>query len=307
MQLEIYNPTSGQPLPPIEWNFEAIKAWLKDGLAAYKGRVYDETQITQAKKDAANLRKLKDAIDGKRKEVKATYLAPVEEFTKQARELTDMIDAQVGEITAQVKTYDDFRRQEKQAEIEKVYTALIGDLAEMVPYERLHNPKWLNVTYSMTNISEELARSIESIEAALSSINTLDIPPEIAKLVKAAYLRNFDLAAALAEKERFEKQQAEIARYEAAKNERRVFDASDPEAFKNARPGDVVRFGGQDCVVKEGKYTPAESVEPVTAPRGAAGEGEKVHTVTFRIHVTAAQLKALGSFMKEHGIKPERV
>lgn len=283
MQLEIYNPTSGQPLPPIEWNFEAIKAWLKDGLAAYKGRVYDETQITQAKKDAANLRKLKDAIDGKRKEVKATYLAPVEEFTKQARELTDMIDAQVGEITAQVKTYDDFRRQEKQAEIEKVYTALIGDLAEMVPYERLHNPKWLNVTYSMTNISEELARSIESIEAALSSINTLDIPPEIAKLVKAAYLRNFDLAAALAEKERFEKQQAEIARYEAAR-----------EAAHAAPP-------------VEGKYTPAESVEPVTAPRSAAGEGETIHTVTFRVHVTAAQLKALGNFMKEHGIKPERV
>lgn len=283
MQLEIYNPTSGQPLPPIEWNFEAIKAWLKDGLAAYKGRVYDETQITQAKKDAANLRKLKDAIDGKRKEVKATYLAPVEEFTKQARELTDMIDAQVGEITAQVKTYDDFRRQEKQAEIEKVYTALIGDLAELVPYERLHNPKWLNVTYSMTNISEELARSIESIEAALSSINTLDIPPEIAKQVKAAYLKNYDLAAALAEKERFEKQQAELARYEAAR-----------EAAHAAPPS-------------EGKYTPTGSVEPVTAPRSAAGEGETIHTVTFRVHVTAAQLKALGNFMKEHGIKPERV
>lgn len=283
MQLEIYNPTSGQSLPPIEWNFEAIKAWLKDGLAAYKGRVYDETQITQAKKDAANLRKLKDAIDGKRKEVKATYLAPVEEFTKQARELTDMIDAQVGEITAQVKTYDDFRRQEKQAEIEKVYTALIGDLAELVPYERLHNPKWLNVTYSMTNISEELSRSIENIEAALSSINTLDIPPEIAKQVKAAYLKNYDLAAALAEKERFEKQQAELARYEAAR-----------EAAHAAPP-------------VEGKYTPTETVEPVTAPRGAAGEGETIHTVTFRIHVTAAQLKALGGFMKEHGIKPERV
>lgn len=283
MQLEIYNPASGQPLPPIEWNFEAIKAWLKEGLAAYKGRVYDETQITQAKKDAANLRKLKDAIDGKRKEVKATYLAPVEEFTKQARELTDMIDAQVGEITAQVKTYDDFRRQEKQAEIEKVYASLIGDLAELVPYERLHNPKWLNVTYSMTNISEDLARSIEKIEAGMAAINKLDISPEIAKQVKTAFLKNYDLAAALSEKERIEKQQAEIARYEAAQ-----------QAAHAAPPS-------------EGKYTPTESVEPVTAPRSAAGEGETIHTVTFRVHVTAAQLKALGNFMKEHGIKPERV
>ena len=73
MQLEIYKPTSGHPLPPVKWNFSEIKQWLSDGLDQYKGRVYDENQITQAKKDAAALRKLKEAIDGRRKEVKAFY------------------------------------------------------------------------------------------------------------------------------------------------------------------------------------------------------------------------------------------
>lgn len=65
MQLEIYNPTQGTQLPTIEWNFDALKTWLEDGLASYKGRVYDDSQINEAKKDASNLRKLKEAIDGK--------------------------------------------------------------------------------------------------------------------------------------------------------------------------------------------------------------------------------------------------
>ena len=284
MQLEIYSPTNGQILPQnIEWNFEELNAWLDEGIASYKGRVYDETQIAEAKKDRAMLNKLADAIDGERKRIKARYMEPVNKMGDQAKVLLDKIYLMRDIPDAQIKAFENFKRQEKQAEIEKVYASLIGDLAELVPYERLHNPKWLNVTYSMTNISEDLARSIGKIEAGMAAINKLDISPEIAKQVKTAFLKNYDLAAALAEKERIEKQQAELARYESAR-----------EAAHAAPP-------------VEGKYTPTETVEPVTEPRGAAGEGEAIHTVTFRVHVTAAQLKALGDFMKEHGIKPERV
>ena len=56
MQLEIYNPTQGQSLPTIEWNFGELQAWLEDGLASYKGKVYDDTQINEAKKDAPSRR-----------------------------------------------------------------------------------------------------------------------------------------------------------------------------------------------------------------------------------------------------------
>ena len=42
MEIEIYSPTNGQPLPAVKWNYPEVKAWLEDGLAAYKGRVYTE-------------------------------------------------------------------------------------------------------------------------------------------------------------------------------------------------------------------------------------------------------------------------
>lgn len=170
MQLEIYSPTQAQPLPPVEWNYEAVKQWVSDGLAAYQGRVYTEDTLAEAKRDRANLNKLAKAIQDKRREIKKLYLAPYLSFEEQALELVSLVEAQSREIDAQIKTYDRQRREEKLEKIKtELYAPLIGGLAALVPYERLHDPKWLNVTVSMTAISEALASKIERAKQALAA------------------------------------------------------------------------------------------------------------------------------------------
>ena len=212
MQIEIYNPTPEQPLAPVEWNYAEVKQWVKDGLEAYKGRVYTDDTIQQAKKDRATLNKLAQAIDAKRREMKTMYLEPYTQFEAQAKELVEMVKEQSAAIDAQVKAYDDYRKEQKLAEIRKVYDAMIGPMAELVPYERLHDPKWLNVTANMSAVSDALAQKIDRIEAGLKSIDSLALPDNIAVQVKDVFLRNFDLAEAMQARERIEKQQRELER-----------------------------------------------------------------------------------------------
>lgn len=283
MQIEIYNPTQAQPLPPINWNYAEVKQWVEDGLAAYKGRVYTEDTVVQAKKDRANLNKLAEAIDGKRREMKALYLKPYEEFEAQAKELVAMIKAQSAEIDAQVKTYDEFRKQEKKGEIVKAYNTMIGDLAELVSYERLHEPKWLNVSTTLTTATTELAGKIDRIVSGLAAIDNLDIDPEIATQVKGVFLKNFDLAVALAEKERIEKQRNELNRLKAAKN--------GAEAVRNST-NEITRLETEN----------AARVESTANPAISEGAAEK-HTVVFKVKATAEQLSALKSFLKTNNIE----
>lgn len=267
MEIQVYNPTEAQPLPTVKWNYTAVKQWVEAGLKDYKGRVYDDTQIAEAKKDRANLNKLAAAIDDKRKEMKALYLAPYELFEAEAKELVGMIKTVSSEIDAQVKAYDEFRKEEKLAFIkDHIYTPMIGDLAELVPYVQLHNPKWLNVTTGKDEIRSEMAQAIEKIQAGLQSIDKLNLTADIAERVKSVFLREFDLAAAIAEKDRIVAEHEKMERYQAAQN----------------APASVVT------------HTASE-------------EDEKVYMVTFRIHATKAQLDALGAYMKANGIKPERV
>lgn len=281
MEIQIFTPTSGEPLPPIEWNYGEVKKWLEDGLAAYKGRVYTDATIGEAKKDRASLNKLADVIDGKRKEMKAKYLQPYEEFEKQAKELVAMVKAQSLEIDTQVKAYEQVKKDKKLEQIKEVYTAMIGDLAKLVPYERLHNPKWLNVSTSEATVVEELGGKIDRIIAGLDSINTLGLDADITEQVKGVFLKDFDLAEALAERERIEKRREELAKYEATKS------ASKADAEQ---------------------YTPPQVQEaPTPQVETASAEDEEIHTLDFRVWVTARQMQALKSFLQTAGIKCGRV
>lgn len=286
MEIQILSPTQTQPLPPVEWNYAEVKQWLEDGLARYKGIVYDDTQIALAKADRATLNKLAAAIDAKRKEMKAMYLQPYTEFEAQAKELTAMVKMRSDEIDAQVKAFDNHRKEEKLAQIKaEIYAPMIGNLAELVPYDKLHNPKWLNVTTSMAAIGNDMARTVEKITTGLTAIDRLSLAPDIAERVKSVFLRDFDLAAAIAEKDRIEAEREKLERYRAAQQ---VQDATKT----------VQTSGGENT-------QPAE--ERPTAPSEQPAAEEKTYSVTFRINVTKAQLDALGAFMKSINIKPERV
>ena len=281
MEIQIFNPTQAQPLPEISWNYAELKQQLEAGLANYKGLAYGDDQMGDAKKDRARLNKLADAIDGKRKEMKALYLQPYEAFEAQAKELVGMVKVTVKEIDDQVKAYEAEKKRKKQEAIMAQYRAMIGELAELVPYERLHNPRWLNVTAGMGAICQELGGKIDRIAAGLAAIDGLQLPPELAGPVKSTFLRDFDLAAALAEKDRLQRQREELARYEAAK----AAQASQATAAAPAAP-----------VVAQS--LPAPEAPPVA---------EEIFTLNFRIRATRVQIQGLRQAMITLGIKPERI
>lgn len=280
MQIEIYNPTDGQALPPVQWNYDELKQQLTEGLAAYKGRVYTDDTITQAKKDRAALNKLAAAIDDKRKDMKARYLQPYQEFEMQAKELAQMVKDQSAEIDVQVKVYEQKRKDEKLESIKELYAAVIGKLAPLVPYEKLHEPKWLNVTASMTTITDEMGAKIEQAAAGLKAIDELGLEDDIAEQVQGVFLRDFDLSAAIAEKNRIIKQREELARYKAVQNAQDAPEAPTPERVQ-------------------------ESAQVVSA-QNTAHDGELIQ-LDFRVWATETQLTGLKAYLKNNNIKYGRV
>lgn len=283
MQIEIYTPTQAQPLPPVEWNYEAVKQWVQDGLKAYEGRVYTDDTINEAKKDRANLNKLVKALDTKRKEIKAVYLEPYTLFEQQAKELTAMVEQQSREIDAQVKAYDERRKQEKLEKIKtELYGPMIGNLAELVPYKKLHDPKWLNVTVGMAAVSSELAAKIDRIVIGLASIDKLALPEDVAAQVKGVFLERGDLSEAIAAKDRIMDERERLERYQAAQE---ATETNETPKCENTLP-------------QEKK--PAET--------NLADEGEvETMQIDFRVWVTRPQMLALREFLTSNNIKYGKV
>lgn len=70
MELKIISPQENGFVEEIKWNNEELKAEIAAKMEDYRGLVFTEENISDAKKDRANLNKLKSAFEDERKRVK---------------------------------------------------------------------------------------------------------------------------------------------------------------------------------------------------------------------------------------------
>ena len=175
MQMEILTKTDS--LPEIKWNNEELKKELLEKVEYYKGLVYSPEQIKEAKADRAKLRKLAQAIDGKRKEIKNQCLVPYELFESQCKELLQIVERPIAEIDGQVKAYEEKCRQEKEEKVLKIFNET--EFPDFITYERIKDDKWMNNSTSLKSIKESMQAMKTEMEQNLAMLSEL---PEIQAL-----------------------------------------------------------------------------------------------------------------------------
>lgn len=187
-------------LPAIRWNETEVQQNLTEMLAAYTGRVYTPDTIKDAKADRAAVNKLDKQLSDAARSAKAFYMKPLEEFLQSAKQMQGQCKAVSGAIDQQVKAVEEAERQDKQDALRAVYADCIGELRELIPFDRLLVPQWLNKTYDLAKASRELRKSVETRREELRLIR--ETCGEDAEACTTEYLRELNLNAALVEHSR---------------------------------------------------------------------------------------------------------
>lgn len=247
--MELVIKTNLEKIPKaIEFNFDQIKAAAAEALSKYQGRVVTEDGIKDAKKDKAALNAFKSALDDERKRIKKLCLSPYEAFEKQIKELVGMMDTPLLAIDSQIKAFDEQKKADKQAEILAFYQSKIGVLDTLLPFEKFFNPRWLNVSYKMADIEKELSDAIFKADNDIRIINKMGL--ECSQQMLDVYIRTLDMSAAMAEKTRWEEQQAKLKELESAQRKEEpktvVIDGMPGHDLSDAKPGDHIVFSGYD-------------------------------------------------------------
>lgn len=193
----------------IAWNNAELLARVEATLEQYQGVTYDDSQIATAKADRAQLNAFCKALNDERIRIGKLYNAPYEKFRGEVDEVVQKVKGTVAEIDVQVKAYEERKQQEKQNEIIEYFKETIGDFSGLIPYERIHNPKWLNASTTMKSVRAEIDTVLENARNALVAIEALKSEDE--ELVKAFYFRTLDLSEALMEDARLKTERARIA------------------------------------------------------------------------------------------------
>lgn len=269
----------------LEFNFEDLKKALAERMELYRGLVVTEDGIKAAKQDRADLNKLREAIEAKRKEVKKACMAPYTEFEGRVKELVQLVDAPIAAIDGQLKEYEEKRRAEKRAEIAAIYEETVGELKGILPFERLWRDEWYNTAWSMKKIREAIVAAEGKVASDLEVLSTVE--SEFAEAVRLKYLEALDLNAALAERARLQERAAKLREYE--EQRRRAAEAEAASVPEAERAEAAAKDAGQ-----------AEA-----AP--ATGAEETVYLLRFECQLTRSQAMELSAWLKDRNISYRRI
>lgn len=275
MELKIYNPSEEDGfIKVIECNYEELKTGLTQKLEDYKGRIYTEEQIKEAKADRAKLNALATAIDSKRKEIKKKCLQPYETFEAQIKDLLVLIKEPVALIDAQIKGYEEEKKQKKLEEVTELFERLkteAGEELEFISFEQVFEDKFLNASTSLKQVETVINNIFNSVKCNLKTIAELkDYTFEATEV----YKETLNLNEAL-EKARYmveiAKKKAEEERKEQENEEEVKSAASDP---------------------REAEETDADVKREWTA---------------FEAYISAKEAKMLAAWLKLNNIKIRRI
>lgn len=332
LKLEIISPNEGKFLKKIGWNKDEIKKAVISITEQYKGLAYTEEQLQEAKKDRAMLNAMKKDISDRRIQVKKALLEPYDVFESEVKEVVALIDEPIEMIGKQIEAYEDKVREEKNNALAQFFSENIGELSEVVSYDRIFNPKWLNKTASLSSCKAEIQKIIDDINTDLAAIIS-SVDEKYQVFAKDYYLQHgFNLSKALGEANRIQemdkkaeadrkaREEAEREREEARKEAERAKE----EARKAQEEAELARKelerekalaeneqAEKQAVFEEAKVTDVpvhennvpvkENVAP--ASKGVDEEDTKIYKSSFVVRGTKAQLLMLKQYMIDNGIE----
>lgn len=275
-QLELVLKDDLETLVPamIAFNNEELMKQVNEILPRYMNAVYTDDDIAQAKEDRARLNAFIKSIDGVRKSVKARYLVPLSEFTEKVNEVISAVEQATGKIGDVITAYDEKCRAEKKAAVTEYFNGVIGDLAPVVPYEKIEDARWYNATAKLKAVYTAIDDKIKKIHEDLGVIEQLGA--ENAEGLKLYYFRTLNLSAALQENERIKQEKAAIEQMRRQKEEQAQSAA----------------------ITAEEEQEQAQVQEETGMPKAPP-----MYVLQFEVKATAAQLQALKACLVENGIK----
>ncbi len=268
-------------------NYEPLKAAAQDMAAVYGSQLVSPDAIRDAKTDMAMLRKLAKSASDMRIKIEREHAAKIATVTKQLKEVAGIFTDAAAKIDSQVKAYDEERKAARLEEIKGIYAEEIGDMADIIPFDKLYRAEWLNKTTTDKTVRGDIQTAVINAQTGIEQIKGLGSPHENAIL--SAFLDKLSLADALAAKKRLEDMDAAMERRKQAEEAERIMKAAADYIAKTEPEQPTVDIAAVEL--------PADQIYIKDEPLEEDGMD-----FTFTVkNATQTHLEALTAFLEENG------
>lgn len=261
-------------LPEILSNVEKLKQFALAQTEKDRALVLvSDEDFDEARKRCAQLNKVIQGIDGKRKSVKAEYTAPYNTFEKALKEVTSLLTSAKDNLWTQITAAEDKIKMQKEVKYRQYWESLGCTYKK---WETIFDSKWLNKGAKEADVYATLDEIAINTKTDMEAIRTLDARYTAALI--DFYLQGHTLTEVITYKNRLN-----------ADNLRQVASLD----------------GSQANSQETQKNAPAPQLDGLNSDW--ATNDEPVITIDFRIWATKTQLAALKEFLLANKIKYGKV
>lgn len=278
----------------ILFNYEDLKQQLTEECHAYTKLVVTEDAIAPAKRDLADLRRLDKALNDERLRIQREYMKPFDSFKDRVDELRGIIKNAEANIDRQLKAFDEAQASKKQEEIQELFKSI--GFQPFVRLEQVWNPKWMNKTYQMKQIEQDMKDAMYKVGEDMVTISRLK---DFSFEARQDYEKTLDINHAIAEGQR-------LAQIQAAKEKAIAEQKAREEAQKAARE-QAEKAAEQSKAESTAPEEPKQALAPEqTAQKTEAPEEQTRMWVGFEAYMTTAEAGKLAQFFRDNGIRIRR-
>ena len=280
----------------ITWDPDGLAQYVEQQIQKYDGLVFTEEQMDEAKNTMANLNKLKNAIETRRKEISKEVMRPYDEFAAQVKPIVERIDEVRNKIKEQYDASEEARKETKRKAIEE-WWAKNGD--KSIEFSKVFEAQYLNKGTTEKAWQGSLSAKVAGFRRDLNTIIQME---DVAKkdFMITDLTRTLDLGQTMANWEKHladERRVAEIkAQQEAAEKERL------------ARREEQARQQQAEAE-KRAEIARAQAAKEAADKAKAAGQPDPrdyLYTRTFKItDATYDEMLSVFNYMKNLGITYE--
>ena len=267
-------------------NFEELNAWMDAQLDKYRGLVFTDDQMADAKKTRAALNRVAKELNDRKLSVKNEFCAPYFVFEDQVKQLIGKVKEVNEGIDSQIRAYENARKEEKRKRIE-AWWAENGK--RTVPIEKIFDERWLNTTCSDSKWQDELDTIKVRITNQIYTISMMseDVGKEKLELMLTEYMKRLSIDDAV---------KAWKGHVEAVKR---------AEQEKERLEQERLREEGKRA---ETAAKPEPQPVPETNEEHEPGPDDYLYSPTFKmIDLTFKQAMDLTNYMRSNGLRFESI
>lgn len=286
----------------IEANFASLDARVDKLIADYKDARYDLSDaenIKQAKRDRTYLNGIAKEIDERRKAVKREYMRPYDEFEAKANAITAKVKAASANIKEQLDEAEEERKDRAYAILKEFYEDLAGLLVPVVPYDRIHEERWLNKTFGEVKAKNAIEEKVTKIAGDWETLKAQKGMPHY-ETAERVFFETLDLGSALNAAREAQAADERIAELHEAVDSRfeDAMPDTEPETVPAEEPAPIAPEPvpiAPEPVPAAPEPVPMAPVQPASVPVAAPG-GEYVPCVMVITAASREQMQQIGRF-----------